>query len=234
MAADSTFPGSEPTGWEFIHVDAVGPPMSESDAGDGGGGDQPTVLVVEDEEELRRTYELWLAGDYNVLTAAEGEAALELADQGVDVVLLDRMMPGLSGKETLAKLRDRGVGAKYAMVTAVEPDFDIIEMGFDAYLTKPVDEERLRETIEDLQSQEAYSDALDEYTSLLAKKETLEARKTEEELEESEAYADLQERLAQLEADLEENDAGTDDDAGFVAALRSIDEGAEHTEPENS
>jgi DNA-binding response OmpR family regulator len=206
--------------------------MSEMETA--GDEELPTVLVVEDEEELRRTYELWLAGDYEVLTAAEGEAALELADEAIDVVLLDRMMPGLSGKETLAELRDRGLEAKYAMVTAVEPDFDIIEMGFDAYLTKPVDEKRLRDTIESLRSQEAYSDALDEYTSLLAKKETLEARKSEDELAESDAYADLERRLANLESQLEENDSGTGDDAGFVAALRSIDEGTEPPEPEGS
>ena len=208
-------------------------PMSESD---GSAGEQPTVLVVEDEEELRRTYELWLASDYEVLTAAEGEEALELVEDGVavDVVLLDRMMPGLSGKETLSEMRDRGVGAKFAMVTAVEPDFDIIEMGFDAYLTKPVDEDRLRDTIDSLRSQEAYSDALDEYTSLLAKKETLKTRKSEEELAESDAFAELETRLAELEAELEDADSGAGDDAGFVAALRSIDEGTQRTEPEES
>ncbi|WP_276257765.1 response regulator [Haloglomus litoreum] len=199
--------------------------------------DQPTVLVVEDEEELRRTYELWLAGDYEVVTAAEGEEALDIVAEraaDVEVVLLDRMMPGLSGKETLERMRERGVEAKFAMVTAVEPDFDIIEMGFDAYLTKPIDEDRLRDTISSLRSQEAYSDALDEYTSLLAKKETLKARKSEEELAESDAYAELEARLAELETELEDADSGAGDDAGFVAALRSIDEGAQQTEPEES
>jgi two-component system response regulator AdeR len=205
--------------------------MSESDEA---ADDQPTVLVVEDEEELRRTYELWLANDYEVRTAAEGEAALGLADEDVEVVLLDRMMPGLSGKETLAKLQERGLQAKFAMVTAVEPDFDIIEMGFDAYLTKPVDEDRLRDTIESLRDQEAYSDALDEYTSLLAKKETLKTRKSDEELAESDSFAELEARIAELEAQLEDADSGADDDAGFVAALRSIDEGAQRTDPEES
>jgi len=202
--------------------------MSEHD--DAPDGD--TILVVEDEEELRRTYELWLAADYEVRTAAEGEEALEMADESVDVVLLDRMMPGLSGKETLTELKGRGLEAKFAMVTAVEPDFDIIEMGFDAYLTKPVDEERLRDTIESLRSQEAYSDALDEFTSLLAKKETLKARKSDEELAESDAFAELEARLAELENQLEDTDSGASDDAGFVAALRSIDEGAQRTETE--
>ena len=199
--------------------------MSQHEDASGGG----TILVVEDEEELRRTYELWLATDYEVRTAAEGEEALEMVDESVDVVLLDRMMPGLSGKETLTKLKERGLEAKFAMVTAVEPDFDIIEMGFDAYLTKPVDEERLRDTIQSLRSQEAYSDALDEYTSLLAKRETLKARKRSEELAESDAFAELEARIAELEAQLEDTDSGAGDDAGFVAALRNIDEGAEHT-----
>jgi DNA-binding response OmpR family regulator len=201
---------------------------------DGTADDQPTVLVVEDEKELRRTYELWLGSDHEVRTAAEGAEALEIADDDVDVVLLDRMMPGLSGKETLAEMKERNLDAKFAMVTAVEPDFDIIEMGFDAYLTKPLDEERLRDTIDSLGSQEAYSDALDEYTSLLAKKETLKARKSDQELAESDAYAELEAQLAELETQLEETDSGAGDDAGFVAALRSIDEGAQRTDPEGS
>jgi len=58
-------------------------------------------------------------------------------DETVDVVLLDRMMPGMSGQEVLAAIRERGLDCRVAMVTAVDADFDVIEMGFDEYLGKP-------------------------------------------------------------------------------------------------
>ena len=183
----------------------------------------PTVLVVEDEGKLRETYELWLDGEYDVLTAPDWERALELVDDGVDVVLLDRLMPGGSGSEVLAELRDRGVGAKYAMVTAVEPDLDIVEMGFDAYLTKPVDREGLTETIESLLAQAEYSDTLDEYTSLVEKRETLLSRGDEAGIRDSEEFQRLQTQIDELDARLDQSVTTDDDTTGFAATLRAID-----------
>ena len=191
---------------------------------DGAAG-PPTVLVVEDEGKLRETYELWLGADYDVRTAADGAAALEAADGSVEVVLLDRLMPGRSGSEVLVELRERDdVDAKYAMVTAVEPDLDIVEMGFDAYLTKPVDREGLIETIEDLRAQAEYSDALDEYTSLVEKRETLLSRGDEAGIRETEEFQRLQARIEDLDAELDDTAAEGGDETGFAATLRAIDE----------
>jgi len=192
-----------------------------------GDGGEPTVLVVEDESEIRTTYRLWLSGDHEVIDVPDGEAALAAVEgmDGVpDVVLLDRLMPGLSGRETLAEMRERGYDCRYAVVTAVEPDFDIIEMGFDAYVTKPVTETELRDTLAELHAQTDYDDTLDEYTSLLSKREVLRARKTDEELADSDEYARFDGRLDELEAQLDETAVRTDEDAGFVATLRGIDD----------
>ena len=148
------------------------------------GTDNPVVLVVEDEPDVGETYELWLAGDYEVRRAASGAAALETLDEDVDVVLLDRMMPGMSGNEVLAELRERGHDARVAMVTAVDPDFDIVEMGFDDYVTKPPTREALVETITDLLERSERADRVREYQSLLSKRTVLEAEKSEAELAE--------------------------------------------------
>lgn len=43
-------------------------------------------------------------------------------------------MPGMSGQEVLEAIRDRGYGCMVAMLTVVEPDIDIIKIGFDKYL----------------------------------------------------------------------------------------------------
>ena len=184
-----------------------------------------TVLVVEDDDDLRETYLLWLGGDFEVVTASDGDAALSAVDEmdeDPDIALLDRMMPGLSGRETLEALRERDLDTRYAMVTAVEPDIDIIEMGFDAYLTKPVTETAVRKIIDRLQERDNYADALDEYTALLEKKQTLQAHRSDDELAESDEYQQLERRLEELDDQLDET--GADDAEGFVATLRGIEE----------
>ena len=188
------------------------------------GTDDPVVLVVEDEPDVGETYEMWLAGDYEVRRAASGAAALETLDEDVDVVLLDRMMPGMSGNEVLAELRERGHDARVAMVTAVDPDFDIVEMGFDDYVTKPPTREALVETITDLLERSERADRVRKYQSLLSKRTVLETEKSEAELAESDAYARLEERIEALEQDLEADEDRFLDDSEFVGALRDFEE----------
>ena len=189
--------------------------------------DRPVVAVVEDEPDVAETYELWLAGDYDVRMAASGTAALEMIDDDVDVVLLDRMMPGMSGDEVLAELRARGDDVHVAMVTAVDPDFDIVEMGFDDYVSKPPTRESLVETVEDLLSRDDHADAVQEYRSLLTKRAALEDEKEADELAESDAYAELQSRIDALEAELDAEEDRLLDDSAFVGAIREFDEDAE-------
>ncbi|MFU1783778.1 response regulator transcription factor [Haloarcula japonica] len=105
---------------------------------------QPVVLVVEDETDIADSYELWLNNAYEVYRAETGEVALSrLDDLAVDVVLLDRMLPGISGDEVLDEIRKQGYRCRVAMVSAVQPGIDVVEMGFDGYITKPPDKEEL-------------------------------------------------------------------------------------------
>ncbi|MFB6157031.1 MAG: response regulator transcription factor [Haloferacaceae archaeon] len=203
--------------------EGTAPTEGTREEGAASAGNEPTVLVVEDNEDIVETYRLWLFDDFDVRTATDGEAALEAVDGAVDVILLDRMMPGLSGAEVLARVRDRGYDCRVAMVTAVEPDFDILEMGFDAYLTKPVTESELRETIDRLLAHGDYTDTLDRYTRLLAKREALRASKSPAELEGSEEYAALEAEMEELNEDLDPTVVGLGDDEGFVATLRGIE-----------
>ena len=137
--------------------------------------DRPTILIVEDEPDVAETYELWLASDYDTRVAANGEEALDEIDETTDVVLLDRMMPRMSGDEVLEEIRERGFECSVAMVTAVDPDFEIIEMGFDDYLTKPPTREELVGAVEDMLSRTEYADDVREYRSLLSTRAALEA-----------------------------------------------------------
>ncbi|MFB6167512.1 MAG: HalX domain-containing protein [Haloferacaceae archaeon] len=178
--------------------------------------EQATVVVVEDEPDLADLYATWLEGDYDVHAAYGGEEALGVFDglDDLDVVLLDRRMPDISGDEVLTALRDRGVDARVAMVTAVEPDFDIVAMGFDDYLVKPVSRETLEETVSKLLLRDEYADGVRELFSLASKKALLEAEKSAAELDGSEEYAELSDQIAvhrdELDATLNELSESSD------------------------
>ncbi|KAA9399538.1 response regulator [Haloarcula sp. CBA1130] len=183
---------------------------------------EPVVLVVEDEPDVAESYQLWLSDDYEVRVTDSGAAALDALGPDVDVVLLDRMMPGLSGAEVLAEIHASDFDPYVAMVTAVDPDFDILEMGFDAYITKPPSRETLQETVAELLERDAYAETVREYRSLVAKRSALQAEKQGEELEASEAYQTLKRRIEELKADLEHEQAELLDDATFVGQLRDL------------
>ena len=184
--------------------------------------DPPVVLIVEDEPDVAETYKLWLQGEYEVRMAQNGDEGLELLDETVDVVLLDRMMPGLSGDEVLSEIRERELGCRVAMVTAVEPDFDILEMGFDAYLSKPIRSKQLHETVTNLLERSAYDSMLQQYYALVEKQATLEASKSSAELAESEQYEALTEEIAEMKDGLSDTLGGIEDDDDFIATLRGL------------
>lgn len=164
----------------------------------------PSVLIVEDEPDLADLYATWLAESCTVKTAYDGETALNSIDDGLDIVLLDRRMPGLSGDTILTTIRDRNLDCRVAMVTAVEPDFDIVEMGFDDYLVKPVSKDELRSIVDQLHLRSSYDDQLQEFFALASKKALLDAEKTETERKSSREYDRLQDRLAVLRVQVDD------------------------------
>jgi len=180
------------------------------------------VLIVEDEPDVADTYRLWLETEYHVRMAADGDEGLDLLDDSVDVVLLDRMMPGLSGDEVLSQIREQSLDCRVAMVTAVEPDFDILEMGFDAYLSKPVKSEQLRRTVENLLERSEYDALLQEYYALVEKQATLESTKSRAELDHSDEYGQLRDDIDELRDELGETLGGIEDDDDFITTIRGL------------
>ncbi|WP_166346870.1 response regulator transcription factor [Phytoactinopolyspora limicola] len=99
------------------------------------------VLVVEDEESFSDALSYMLKKEgFEVAVAATGDAALEEFDRaGADLVLLDLMLPGLSGTEVCRQLRQRS-GVPVIMLTAKDSEVDKVvglELGADDYVTKP-------------------------------------------------------------------------------------------------
>jgi len=173
-------------------------------------GSRPTVLVVDDEQNVVDAHALWLDDECDVRTATGGEEALEAVDD-VDVVLLDRRMPDISGDEVLTEIRERDIECRVAMVTAVAPDFDVLEMPFDAYLTKPVEQAELLETAEALLTLDELDDLQYELRSKRVRKNVLEVEKEPWELAESEEYRRLEEEVEDLAEEAEELGREIDD-----------------------
>lgn len=196
--------------------------MTMSSDGDGRDEGMPTVLVVDDERDLADLYATWLSGEFNVRVAYDGESALEQLDENVDVVLLDRRMPDLSGDTVLETIRDRSIGCRVAMVTAVEPDMDIVDLGFDDYLQKPVDREQLVSTVNRLNRRSSYDQNLQEYFSALRKQSLLDERLTPSDKTAEEKYQQLESRIEDLESKVD--DIVDDlDDADFAILFKQME-----------
>lgn len=102
------------------------------------------ILVVDDEEDILELvrYNLSAAG-YRVVCAETGEAALEIArDDSPDLIVLDLMLPGISGLEVAKLLKDEAKtrDIPIIMLTAKGEERDVVtglELGADDYVTKP-------------------------------------------------------------------------------------------------
>jgi DNA-binding response OmpR family regulator len=111
------------------------------------GDEEPTVLFADDQPALADGHAAQLPDEYDVRTVYDGQRALEAIDDTVDVAVLDRRMPALTGDAVLEAVRDCDYDCRVIMLTGVEPEEDIVEMGFDEYLLKPVGGDELRETV---------------------------------------------------------------------------------------
>jgi DNA-binding response OmpR family regulator len=114
-----------------------------------------TVLVVEDDNALRQFLCTALADEFDVTGAVSGEEAVRLARRlRPDVVLLDVMLPGLSGLDVVREmradeqLRDTPVLVMTAF-SEIEPGH-AVEAGADRFLTKPFDLQELTAAVKDL------------------------------------------------------------------------------------
>jgi Response regulator containing CheY-like receiver, AAA-type ATPase, and DNA-binding domains len=159
-----------------------------------------TVLIVEDEENLADLFDIWLREQFEVHVAYNGEDALEIfAEEPIDIALLDRRMPGLSGTEVLQSIRENGDGQQVIMVTAVRPTEELASIDVDDYLIKPIDRTKLTRAVEAAELVLTYEDSLTELLSLTARKATLEANLDRTELEADARYSDLLQRIRELE-----------------------------------
>lgn len=106
------------------------------------------VLLVEDEESIRKliAYDLSKA-NYQVVQCTDGMQALQKGlDEAFDIMILDWMLPYVSGIELVQKFREKGIASVMIMLTAKDEEEDILrafEAGVDDYVTKPFSPKQL-------------------------------------------------------------------------------------------
>ncbi|MGH7496930.1 MAG: response regulator transcription factor [bacterium] len=100
------------------------------------------ILIVEDDAAIALGLESALRGEgYETLTARAGKEGFRLAqEQQPDLLILDLMLPGMSGLEICKRIRDQGLGTPVIMLTSKAEENDKVlglEIGADDYVTKP-------------------------------------------------------------------------------------------------
>ena len=126
-------------------------------------GDQPTILVVEDNTDLRQYINLLLSDSYQVVAVEHGEAALEYLESAEKPALIvsDLMMPIMDGLELLKQLKTREDWCLIPVIIltarqSTEVKIDALRIGVDDYLTKPFKEEELLVRISNLIQKRQY------------------------------------------------------------------------------
>ena len=115
---------------------------------------QPCVLIVEDDNALRRLYAAYLSDTFVVKTAVDGQDAEKTIDMGgIDLILSDIRMPKMDGmnlRQTLNRKHDIKLTPFIFLTSANDPTLheQANSLGVDGYLVKPVDKTRLVRTIQ--------------------------------------------------------------------------------------
>jgi DNA-binding response OmpR family regulator len=117
-------------------------------------GNAKTILICEDDHNLRQLVRAVLGDGYQFLEAEDGDEALELALRArPDLIILDLMMPGRSGLEVLDDLREKlpNGGTRVIVMSAWgHADEAALNAGADRFVPKPFEADELTAIVEDV------------------------------------------------------------------------------------
>ena len=116
-------------------------------------GGPKTILICEDDKNLRQLVRAVLGDGYRFLEANDGDEAIELALRArPDLIILDLMMPGRSGIEVLTQLRQElpNGDTRVIVMSAWDADEAALDAGADRFVPKPFDADELTAAVEDV------------------------------------------------------------------------------------
>jgi DNA-binding response OmpR family regulator len=117
-------------------------------------GTAKTILICEDDDNLRQLIRVVIGPGYHVVEAGDGDEALVLASEHhPDLIILDLMMPRMSGLDVLRRLRsDASLNGTHIVVMSAWPDADgaALNAGADDFLQKPFEPDELTAMVSEL------------------------------------------------------------------------------------
>lgn len=156
------------------------------------GGDYLTILIGAPDPESRALYGAWLPDGHELREASDGRAVFDAIDPMVDVVILDRDLPGPSVSQLMNRIGTTGVDPHVAVLSAAPVDDELLETGVHEYLRKPIDRDDLLGVIAGYRARRDYESALSEYFSITSAVAAMEADHSPGELAQDERYERLQ------------------------------------------
>ena len=155
------------------------------------------VVIIEDEESLAELFSKRLDDEYNATIATHAGNGIAEIDAETDYVLLDRKLPGMSGDRVLEYIVDQPYDINVIIISAIDPDQNVIHQPYDEYITKTVDEGEIQDAIDRVEVKNRFVELLSQYVK---KAETWEVVRSDLNTAESDADVDL----GMIESELDE------------------------------
>lgn len=183
-------------------------------------GDGLTILVTDDDEGCRELYSLWVASDHEVWTASDGEEALDRLDDSVDLVILDRDMPGPSGTQVASRNESMPFDPYVVMISSRRPDFELSDHSIHGFARKPLIETDLQSVLQEFVSRRRYRAALDDFFALTSKVASIEADRSPNDLTDDDRYERLRWLVDEKRVEVDQALHSSDED--WSTAFRSF------------
>jgi CheY-like chemotaxis protein len=110
------------------------------------------IVIIEDDETIRKTFSLLLGKKYRVYLAKDGKEALQkYGNSRVDLIITDLKLPDITGLELMAQFREAGFRGQAMLISAYPDLLDIEQLtrnGISYYFTKPLDLDLFQQSID--------------------------------------------------------------------------------------
>ena len=156
----------------------------------------PFVLIVGEEEPLVDQFATWLRGSYRVETATDPQQVSDLPED-IQVVLLDQKFASTDASIL------RQTATRVGLILSFEPDWDVIEAGYDGYVTKPVTREEVHELVDRMVKRTQYEEEVESYFELVSERAAVTAGSIPDDLDERAESAMLEREIAGMQAELD-------------------------------